>query len=333
MKTILFGRSNQFFDYVFSESVISYLKENTDWDGNVYTPNDFNKNAELFKDTEYIISTWLMPYMSEEEIKKYFPSLKCIFYAAGSVQYFARPFMANNVRIFSAWAANAIPVAEYTVSQIILANKGFFATQRPKNRQAWEEGDALFRKYTGNYMAKVGIIGAGMIGNLVIRKLKDYDLEVVVCDPFLKGEKALELGVKKVSLEEIFETCNTVSNHVASNESTKGMFTKELFLKMPKYATFINTGRGAQVVENDLIQVLKERPDLTAILDVTEELPPPENSPLFSISNCIITPHIAGSSGNEVHRLAEYILEEYKSVMKTGKGQYEVTLKMLETMA
>ena len=108
-----------------------------------------------------------------------------------------------------------------------------------------------------------------MIGKYVIQMLKNYSLNVFVFDPFLPQEKAKELGVTKCSLQELFKTCFVVSNHLADNEQTRGMLTGELFASMQQNATFLNTGRGAQVKESEIIQVLKDRPDLTAILDVT----------------------------------------------------------------
>ena len=102
---------------------------------------------------------------------------------------------------------------------------------------------------------------------------------------------------------------------------------------MLPYSTFINTGRGAQVVEADLINTLKQRPDITAILDVTYPEPPKEDSEFYTLPNCILTPHIAGSAGNEICRLAEYAFNEYKAFTNGEPTKYEVTLKMLETMA
>ena len=87
------------------------------------------------------------------------------------------------------------------------------------------------------------------------------------------------------------------------------------------------------MVEQDLIRVLKDRPDLTAILDVTYPEPPEPESPLYTLENCILTPHIAGSSGNEVRRMGEYMKEEFQSFLQGNPCRYEVTLEMLETMA
>ena len=299
-------------------------------DDTVYTKADVLKKPEAFRDTAYIFSTWGMPVFTGEEIRKYLPSLRAVFYGAGTVQKFARPFLNCGVKVFSAWAANAVPVAEYTAAQIVLANKGFFKAMRYTDRSATI---AATKGYPGNFGARVGIIGAGMIGKLVIRKLKDYALELVTFDPFLPDETARELGIKKVTLEELFSTCQVVSNHLANNEQTKGMLNGALFEKMLPCATFLNTGRGAQVVEADLIRVLKERPDLTAILDVTYPEPPETGSDLYTLENCILTPHIAGSSGNEVRRMGQYMQEEYHRFTQGMPCRWEVTEKMLETMA
>ena len=314
-----------------------YLSEDTEIIKDVYNMNekvfvkkDILLNPENFKDTEFIFSTWSMPTFTEEEIKDYLPSLKAVFYGAGTVQFFARPFLNLGIKVFSAWAANAVPVAEYTVAQIILANKGFFKTMRYVDREGSRE---TFNKFPGNYGTKVGIIGAGMIGKLVIQMLKAYNLEILVFDPFLPDQKAQELGVKKCDLETLFASCQVVSNHLANNAQTKGMLNGSLFEKMVPYATFLNTGRGAQVIESDLIAFLKERPDVTAILDVTEPEPPEKDSELYTLPNCILTPHIAGSWGFEIRRMGEYMRKEYECLINNEPTKYEVTLEMLKTMA
>ena len=101
---------------------------------------------------------------------------------------------------------------------------------------------------------------------------------------------------------------------------------------MREGATFINTGRGAQVVEGDLIRVLTERPDLTALLDVTFPEPPESDSPLWTLPNVWITPHIGGSVGDEVVRMADCVIEEFIA-WESGKPlRFQVTREVLETM-
>lgn len=318
---------------IYDEATRKKLNNLTRITDNVYSREEVISQKELFSDTEYIFSTWGMPVFTESEVKEIFPSLKCVFYGAGTVQFFARPFLNNNVKVFSSWAANAVPVAEYTVAQIILANKGFFAASRYQSSGNLKKAAELKECYPGTFGEAAGIIGAGMIGSLVAQMLKNYRISVKVFDPFLSDEKAQRLGVTKCCLEEIFSTCFVISNHLANNAETKGMLKKEHFASMRPYATFINTGRGAQVIEEDLCSVLTEREDMTAILDVTHPEPPREGHPFYTLPNCILTPHIAGSYGDEVKRMGEYQLIQFEKYLNGKNTEYEVTLSMLETMA
>lgn len=333
MKTIFLGEKSEKLSYVYPDAVVSRIADLAETDKTYYNKEYVMTHPSQFADTEYIFSTWSMPVMTEEEIAACFPALRAVFYAAGSVQAFARPFLARGVKVFSAWAANAVPVAEYTVAQIVLANKGFFAASRLAKTGDRASAKACFARYPGNYGVKIGIIGAGMIGKLVIERLKDYRMEVLVFDPFLPDETADALGVKKVDLPTLFAECEVISNHLANNAQTQGMLGGEHFLAMLPYATFLNTGRGAQVREQELCDALRSRPDLTAVLDVTYPEPPLSDSPFYTLENCILTPHIAGSSGREVHRMAEYMAEEFECLLSGAPTRYAVTEKMLETMA
>lgn len=291
------------------------------------------EHGELAAKAAFAFSTWGMPAFSEEEIKNYFPLLRAVFYAAGSVQGFARPFLRCGVRMFSAWAANAVPVAEYTVSQIILADKGFFASCARMSRGDVDGARRAAASFPGTYGCTVGILGAGMVGSLVIRMLKAYRVRVLVFDPFLAGEKAKSLGVEKCSLEEVFRQSQTISNHLANNPQTEGMLNYRLFSQMKDNAVFINTGRGKQVVEADLARALAERPDRAAVLDVTWPEPPEKGHPFYAMDNVFLTPHIAGSAGDEVARMGEYMADEYRRFSAGQPVLYEVTEEKLKTMA
>lgn len=333
MKSIFLCQKKETVYRVFDRDLIQTLRHDAELDETVYRKEDILSTPEKFSGTRFIFSTWGMPALSENEIKACFPNLQCVFYAAGTVQKFARPFLNCGVKVFSAWAANAVPVAEYTVAQIILANKGFFAQTRLMAEKRLDNAQRRLSVSDGNYKGSVGLIGCGMIGSLVAEMLKRYELKVLAFDPFLSEEKAKRLNVTTVPLEELFERCGVVSNHLANNEATKGMLQYRHFMKLPQYATFLNTGRGAQVVEDDLVRALTERPDLTAVLDVTYPEPAPLAHPFYTLPNCFLTPHIAGSIGGEVVRMGEYMVREYEQFSKGNPCQYEVTPKMLETMA
>lgn len=298
---------------------------------------DVKSREEIFarddlREVELIFSTWGMVALSEEEIKKCFPKLKSVFYAAGTVQSFARPFIRSGINVSSAWRANGVPVSEIAASEIILANKGFFR-RRVRSRSEWQNDDPeMF--YPGNYKTRVGILGAGAIGKRVIELLSKTDLEILVFDPFLPDDEAERLGVTKCDLHGIFRTCNVISNHLANNEKTRGMLDKSCFDLMDDHAVFINTGRGAQVVLCDLISAMKEKPGRAALLDVTDPCEPPEEgSPLYTMDNVFLTPHVAGSTGYEVRRMAEYMYEEYRRFVRGEALAFSVSEKMLETMA
>jgi len=287
--------------------------------------------------TQIIFSTWGMPAYTEEEIKILFPNLKMILYGAGSVQAFARPFINCGIRVVSAWAANAIPVAEFALSQIILANKGFFLSQKVMREEGYIAARELTQKhFRGTFDCTLGIIGAGMIGRKLIEMLKacNIRMRILVFDPFLSPEAVKAMaGVSLCSLETLFEESQVISNHLADNPQTVGMLNYELFKRMAPTAVFINTGRGAQVIEADLIRALNEEPLRTALLDVTAPEPPVDGHPFYTMPNVFLSSHISGSLGDETHRLGEYMLDELELYLSGHDLKYEVTLGMLETMA
>ncbi len=299
----------------------------------VYTPQRLAASPDSCADVEYAFSTWGMPAFSEEELARYFPRLRALFYAAGSVQSFVRPFLARGIEVYSAASANAVPVAEYTAAQILLANKGFFQAPRRFARNGKAAAQAYTSSFPGNYDIKVGLIGFGLIGSAVARLLRERDVSVCAYDPYVPEERLKSLGVRRMSLPELFSECQTISNHLPNNAETKGMLDYSLFSRMAPNATFLNTGRGAQVVEEDLIRALREEPDRTAVLDVTFPEPPPEGHPFYTMDNVLLTPHIAGSFSHEIARMGEYMRAEAARVCAGLPGHYRILPEMLANMA
>ncbi|MDF2439152.1 MAG: hypothetical protein JWN98_136 [Abditibacteriota bacterium] len=285
---------------------------------------------DLLQNIDVLFSTWGMPALTDAHIAM-MPRLRAVFYAAGSVQSFARPFLERGITVVSAWAANAVPVAEFALGQILLANKGYF---RNTTQCATPTGRALTPfSGPGNFGETVAILGAGQIGRKLIELLRPFQLHIIVFDPFLPDELAREMDVEKVSLAEAFARSNVVSNHIANVPATRGLLNKPLFASMRPSATFINTGRGATVREEELIEVFQARPDLTALLDVTHPEPPRADSPFYRLPNVHLTSHIAGSVGDEVVRMADYVIEEFDRFARHEPLRYAVTEAMLETMA
>ena len=319
----------------YSEEIRSLLAAELDLSPVYYTEEalrDGKPHPEL-AEAAYVFSTWGIPALTQAELAALLPKLRAVFYAAGTVQAFARPFLARGVAVFSAWGANAVPVAEVAVAEIVLANKGFFQTVHRGGAPGWPEHDRA-KPHPGNYGAGVGIVGAGMIGSMVIERLRPYKLNVKAFDPFLTAQRAAALGAQKVeSLPELFASCHVISNHLANNPQTAGMIDKRCFDRMADNAVFINTGRGQQVVEADLIAALKEKPGRAAVLDVTWPEPPAPGSGLYTMENVFLTPHLAGSIGDEVARMGEYMYREYRAFSAGLPTKYRVTEPMLATMA
>lgn len=330
IKAALIGRAARIMS-VYGGGRRERLAEEYDLYADVLTVEAIKDRQEELKDVELLFSTWGMPAMNAEEIAM-LPSLKAVFYAAGTVQRFARPFLQAGVKVVSAWAANAVPVAEYTVAQILLCNKGFFPSSRAACSTATRSNHKN-EEFPGNFENTVALLGAGMIGRKVIELLKPYRLNVIVFDPFLSEADTVSLGVEKVTLEDAFKRGFVVSNHLANLPATERMLKREHFESMLTNASFINTGRGATVDEPAMIEVLRARQDITAVLDVTDPEPPKDGSALYELDNVVLTPHIAGSQTNEFWRMADYMIDEARAMREGRALKYEVTLKMLETMA
>ena len=331
MKIALFGTNQRQFSKVYTPVVLKKLSEYGELSEKINRKN-LRGNAEFLKDWEIAFSTWGMPKFTKEEIKEYMPKLKAVFYSAGTVQYFARPFLESGVKVYSAFAANAVPVAEYTFAQITLAAKGYFQSAK-YYRSLPLRSLAFANSSTGNFGCKVGLVGLGAIGQMVAKRLMELDVEVYAYDPFVAEEKAAELGVKLISLEELFSECDVISNHLANKPELENVFNYKLFKRMKKHSTFINTGRGAQVAEYSLALSLLLHPSRTFVADVLKREYFPYINPLFWCPNAILTPHIAGSTGKEPQRMAYYMMEEMEKLLSGEETKYEVTLESLERMA
>ncbi len=287
-----------------------------------------------FDQVECLFSTWGMPVLDSRQIDAYLPSLKAVFYGAGSVVQFATPFLARGVRICSAWVANAIPVSEWVVAQIILANKGFYQLHSRYKQYGFEASKEYANTFPSNYNTKVGLLGFGMIAKRVVQLLKPYKLDIYVNSDYLSDAEVAAYGATQASKEYIFANCQTISNHLANKPHLAEVLNYKLFSTMKTNAVFLNTGRGAQVNEVDLIRAMQEEPNRTAVLDVTDPKEPLQlDDPLLQEENIIITPHRAGSMTKEVRRMGDYMIEEYQRFIHGEQLQYEVTLKMLKTMA
>lgn len=268
-----------------------------------------------------------------QEVLDQAPNLEVLLYAAGTVKDIVTPASwARGIQISTANVANAVPVAEYAMSTILFSLKsGWEMIRQTRETRVYPEWP--YPTIRGAYKSKVVLISLSSVGRKTNEFLQNFDLEVIAYDPFVSLEEAKELNVRMVSLEELFKESDVVSLHSPLLEETTGMITGEHLNSMKERATFINTARGAIVNEEEMIEVLRDRKDLTAVLDVTNPEPPAQDSPLYELDNVFLTPHIAGSLGNETGRLGEYMLGELRRCLNNDSLQYEVTEEKFKRMA
>lgn len=286
------------------------------------TRESYATTDRVWYGVETILSGWGMVAMDKVFLRR-FPDLELILYGAGTVQALVTPeFWDRNIRITSAYGANAVPVAEFTLSQILFSLKhGWRHVRDIRLQKRLTKG----HRPPGGYGSTVGLISLGMVGQLVAQKLQSFDLNVIAYDPFLNPDDAAKWNVTLCSLEEIFARADVVSCHSPWTKQTERMIRGRHFAMMKPHATFINTARGAVIAENEMIEMLHERPDLFALLDVTHPEPPAEGSPLYTLENVVLTPHLAGSLGRECRRMGSYMIEELDRYLAGQPLRYGIT--------
>lgn len=259
--------------------------------------------------TELLVTGWGCPPVDADALAAA-PRLRAIAHTAGSVRgHVTDACWARGIEVSSAAAANALPVAEYTVAMILLSGKRVLESARTyareRARSEWLHADP----HLGNHRRTVGILSASLVGRRVIDLLRPYDLRVLLYDPYVPDEEAERLGVRRVPLPELFAASDVVSVHTPLLPGTRGLVTRELLAALRPGATVVNTARGA-VLDQEALTEAVSAGRLRAVLDVTEPEVLPEDHPLWDCENALITPHLAGSQGNELRRLAESAVAE-----------------------
>lgn len=255
-------------------------------------------------DVDLLVTGWGCPPITRAALER-LPSLKAIVHTAGSVKGFVTDACWDRgIVVSSAASANALPVAEYTVAMILLTGKRVL--ERARAYRATKQIDHYgIPPAVGNYGATIGILSASTIGRRVIELLRPYDFHVLVHDPFVTEVD----GAEPVSLTELFRRSDVVSVHTPLLPETRGLVSGELLGLLRDDAVLINTARGAVLDQDALVA---EAGRIRAVLDVTDpEVLPPEH-PLWRSENVLITPHLAGSQGNEWGRLANHAVAEVR---------------------
>jgi phosphoglycerate dehydrogenase-like enzyme len=270
---------------------------------------DFDRDD--LADVEVLVTGWGCPLIDDRALRR-MPALRLVAHTAGTVKGHVSPVCWEaGVVVTTAAAANGVPVAEFTLAQILLANKAVpDAVRRYAETRSFSPptpGPTI-----GNYQRTVGIIGASTIGRRLIQLLRPFDLEVLLADPTVDPAAAERLGVRLVDLDELMALADVVSLHAPVLPSTIGMIGGRQLGLMRDGATFVNTARGV-LVDHDALRAELATGRISAVLDVTDPEPLPADDVLFELPNVVLTPHLAGSVGTELHRMASSTLDEIEA--------------------
>jgi phosphoglycerate dehydrogenase-like enzyme len=259
---------------------------------------------------ELIVSSWGVPRLTADRLAAA-PRLEAVFHAAGSVRSLADGVLwARDIVLTSAADANAVPVAEYTLAAIIFAGKKapFLAADAGTAYRGWGQlqgfGDL------SNFRRTIGVVGFSRIGRRVVDLLRLLDgASVLVADPHADPAEVAAAGAKLVGLDELLPQVDVLSLHAPALPGTHHMIGAKELARLADHATVVNTARGS-LIDSAALAAECRAGRLFAILDVTDPEPLPADSPLRSTHNVMVTPHIAGSLGTEIHRLTDHMLAE-----------------------
>jgi len=278
--------------------------------------------AEALASAEVLITGWGCPHL-DQTLLTAAPRLRTVLHAAGSVRSLVGDALwKQGITVSSAVTGNALPVAEYTLAMILLTGKDTF-THRERFRSTHAYPTPAETATTGNVGRRIGVIGASRVGRRLLELLRPFDFTVLLHDPYVSPTEAATLGAELLPLDDLLRHSDIVSLHAPDIPETYRMLDAGRLSLIQDGGVLINTSRGALVDPDALTDELVAG-RLHAILDVTEPEPLPAGSPLYRLPNVFLTPHIAGSLGNELERLGRIVVEELEQLAKGAPLTHEV---------
>ncbi|MEV2210156.1 hydroxyacid dehydrogenase [Streptomyces sp. NPDC050997] len=278
--------------------------------------------ADALARAEVLITGWGCPRL-DTGVLATAPRLRTVLHAAGSVRSLVgEALWERGITVSSAVTGNALPVAEYTLAMILLAGKDTF-THRERFRADHTYLTPAETASTGNVGRRIGVIGASRVGRRLLELLRPFDFSVLLHDPYVSPAEAAALGAELLPLEDLLGQSDIVSLHAPDIPETYRMLDAGRLALIRDGGVLVNTSRGA-LIDPDALTGELVSGRLHAILDVTEPEPLPADSPLYRLPNVFLTPHIAGSLGNELERLGRIVVEELERLVAGLPPAHEV---------
>lgn len=261
------------------------------------------------------------------------PGLRLVCHSAGSVKHLINDaFPARGIRVCSAASALAIGVAEFAFGLMLVTMKAAWQFNAAARQGKWDRSGPM-DWVREPYGATVGIIGASFVGREMIRLCKQLTLgALLLYDPYVTAEEAKAMGAAKTDLDDLMRRSDVVSLHAPATEETRHLVNAHNLALLKDRAIFINTARGMCVDEAALIVEL-QKGRIWACLDVTYPEPPEPDSPLYTLPNCILTPHIAGAIKENTFRQGRLVADQIEAYTAGRPLPGEVDLTQLHRLA
>ena len=294
-------------DSLFGAAELERIRAVADIDETLVISDIGDVDPRVLADLDVVITGWGSPLLDGAALDA-LPRLRAIIHAGGTVKrHVARDAWERGILVTTAADANAYPVAEYTLAVMLQAGKDVPALAA--GYAADPAFDAASRAGIGNYHRTVGILGASRVGRRVIELLGQFDFHILLYDPYLPNADPVLTRAGRVGLDDLFRLSSIISIHAPLLPETTGLVGRHQLELMSPGSVLINTARGAIVDHEALTHAVRTR-GLRAVLDVTDPEPLPAGHPLRHLPGVILTPHVAGSLGNELRRLGEAATQE-----------------------
>ncbi|CAL9645240.1 hydroxyacid dehydrogenase [Streptomyces sp. enrichment culture] len=284
--------------------------------------------------SEVLLTGWGCPPV-DASVLAHAPALRAVVHAAGTVKTFLRPdVFEQGIVVSSAAAANALPVAEFTLAAVIMgAKRAFPLAHLYRTRRTHRTATDLDRRHwLGTHGLTVGVVGGSRTGRRVIALLAALDVEITLYDPYVTAEEARQLGVTLLDLDTLLATSDVVTLHAPQTPATHHLLDARRIGLMRPGTLLVNTARGA-LVDTEALTGHLVSGRLDAVLDVTDPEPLPAGHPLWELPNVLLTPHLAGAQGNETARLGTLAVEELARFARGEPFAHPVRAAELERLA
>jgi D-3-phosphoglycerate dehydrogenase len=225
---------------------------------------------------------------------------------------------------------NTNAVAEYVLGLMIAETRNIARSHSALKSGAWRERYANTECIPELSGSKIGILGFGQIGRAVVKKLQPFNVEILVCDPYVNTHTVEELGYRSVDLETLLRESDIISLHVRLMESTRRMIGERELRSMKQSSYIINTARAGLIDLDALVRALKENWISGAAIDVFEEEPAPKDHPLFTLDNVTVTNHRAGDTRNAYWAAPLLMGEQLALFLHGQKPQFVANPEVLE---